>query len=216
MTIGLIGKKLGMTRVFNAAGKVIPVTALQVGPCPVLQIKRKETDGYTAVQIGYDPLPARKVNKVTAGHFKKSGVAPTRRIREFRLPDVGEFELGKALDVSVFVVGEKVDVCGVSKGRGHAGAVKRHHTKGGPESHGSMYGRLPGSMGASSFPSRVWKGKTLSGHMGAERSTTINLEVVKVDVENNVILVRGAVPGHNRGYVTIRKSVRKAQRAARG
>lgn len=214
--MGLIGKKIGMTRIFNQAGQVIPVTAIQVGPCPVLQIKRKETDGYTAIQLGFDPKPERKVNKPEAGHFKKSGVAPTRVVREFRVDDVEGIELGKPLDASVFTVGERVDVTGVSKGRGFAGPVKRHHTKGGPESHGQMYGRRPGSMGASSFPSRVWKGKTLGGHMGAERATALNLEVVKVDVENNIILVRGAAPGHATGYLTIRKSSKAARRAARG
>lgn len=214
--IGLIGKKIGMTRLFDEAGAVIPVTVIQVGPCPILQIKRQATDGYAAVQLGFDPKPEKKTTKAEIGHLKKSNSKPVRVIREFRTENLDSLEVGAALGADVFAVGELVDVTGVNKGRGFASPVKRHHTKGGPESHGSMYHRRVGSMGGSSDPSRVWKGKKLAGHMGAKRITAPNLRVVRVDKEKNLLVLRGCIPGHNNSYVTISKSKKTARRAARG
>jgi large subunit ribosomal protein L3 len=212
MTIGLLGKKLGMTRVYDEAGAFIPVTVIQAGPCPILQIKCKEKDGYSALQLGFDPKAERKVTRPLLGHFKRAGVAPVYLVREFRTEDLGEFSLGQALDLKVFDIGEKVDITGISKGRGFAGFQKRHHSSRGPESHGSMYHRRSGSMGASADPSHVFKGKPGAGHMGAARSTVQNLKVVRVDKEKNLLLVRGSIPGNNNGYVIIRKSVKLGQK----
>lgn len=214
MTIGLLGKKLGMTRIFDETGNVIPVTVIQAGPCPILQIKSKEKDGYSALQLGYEAKPERNVTKPMAGHFKRAGVAPVRMIREFRTEELDGYTLGQSLDLSLFDVGEKVDVSGISKGRGFAGVQKRCHSSRGPETHGSMYHRRAGSQGASADPSHTWKGKSAPGHMGAERSTMQNLEVVRVDKEKNLLLVRGSVPGHNEGFVIIRKSVKLARKKA--
>jgi large subunit ribosomal protein L3 len=215
MALGLIGKKIGMTQIFDEAGMVIPVTVLQLGPCPIIQVKRKATDGYTAIQIGYGDKPERLVNKPELGHFKKANLSPSRLVREIRIDEVDGYEVGKSIAVDIFEVGEKVDVIGVSKGKGFAGPTKRHHSKGGPESHGSMYHRRPGSMGASSDPSHVWKGKKAAGRMGGERVTTQNLRVVKVDADRNVVFLRGAVPGHVNGFVMVAKSKKAARRAAR-
>lgn len=212
--LGLIGKKIGMTRLFNDAGEVVPVTVIQAGPCPVVQVKRKETDGYTALQIGFEEKNPKNVNKPDAARFAKAGVKPLKVVKEFRVDDVADYAAGAVVSVEVFTVGDTVDVSGNSKGRGHASPVKRHHTKGGPESHGQMYGRRPGSNGASSFPSRVWKGKGLGGHMGAERATAQGLKVVKIDAENNLIVVRGNIPGHINGYVTVSKCKKAAQQVA--
>jgi large subunit ribosomal protein L3 len=214
VTLGLIGKKVGMTRLYDEAGSIIPVTVIQAGPCPILQIKRKETDGYTALQVGYDKKPERKANKPELGHFKKSGADPVRVVREFRTENLDGFEVGGQIDVSIFEVGEKVDVIGTSKGRGFASPIKRHHLSRGPETHGSMYHRRVGSMGGSSDPSRVWKGKRLAGHMGAARATLQNLRVVRVDKKNNLIVVRGGIPGHINGYVMIAKSRKVANKRA--
>lgn len=209
MSEGIIGKKIGMTRLFGKDGEVIHVTVLQAGPCPVVQVKRPATDGYSAVQLGYDPLPERLVNKPTAGHFKRAGVGATRVLREFRLDDASGYEVGKTVGVDLFSEGELVRVVGTSKGKGTQGPQKRWHSKGGCESHGSMYsGKRPGSMGSSSFPSRVFKGKGLAGHMGDARVTTLNLKVVRVDPERNLLIVRGSVPGPNEGYVTISRGGR--------
>ncbi len=220
MSLGLIGKKIGMTRLFSEAGSVIPVTIVQAGPCPVLQVKRQATDGYTAIQLGFDSKEERKATKAEIGHFKKSGGSPLRMVREFRTEDVEPFPVGGKVDVGIFEVGEKVDVTGVSKGRGFASLIKRWSTTRGPETHGSMYHRRPGSMGGSSDPSRSWKGKHLSGHMGSERCTAQNLKVVRVDKDKNLLALCGAVPGFNGGYVLISKSLkdakRKAARAAKG
>ncbi|MEN6626862.1 MAG: 50S ribosomal protein L3 [Candidatus Sumerlaeia bacterium] len=211
--IGILGKKLGMTRIYDAAGTVIPVTVIQAGPCPVLQIKNVERDGYNALQLGFDPIPERKANKPMTGHFKRAGATPQRLVREVRIDSLDGFSLGQQLDLSLFAVGEKVDVIGVSKGRGFAGPMKRHHSSRGPETHGSMYHRRAGSVGASADPSRVLKGKHMAGHMGAEQVTAQNLVVVRMDPSNNLLVVRGSVPGHNNGYVMIRK---KRSRAAAG
>ena len=214
MTIGLLGKKLGMTRIHDEAGTVIPVTVIEAGPCPILQIKNKETDGYSAVQLGFDPQPERRMNKPMAGHFKRAGMGPVRFIREFRLEDMDGVSLGQTLDLSLFEIGEKVDVVGISKGRGFAGAQKKHHSSRGPESHGSMYHRRPGSLGASASPSHVFRGKKTPGHMGAARVSAQNLTVVHLDKEKNLLVLRGSIPGHNKGYLIIRKSIKVARKQA--
>ena len=213
MTLGLLGKKLGMTRVYDDAGTMIPVTVILAGPCPILQVKNREKDGYAALQLGFEAKPERLVNKPMTGHFKKAGAAPTRLIREFRTEDLDGYQTGQTLDLGIFEVGEKVDVIGISKGRGFTGPMKRHHSSRGPETHGSMYHRRTGSLGQSSDPSRVYKGMPMAGHMGAARSTVQNLKVVVLDKEKNLLLVRGSIPGCNDGYVMIRKSIKAARRA---
>lgn len=214
--IGIIGKKIGMTRLFDENGKVIPVTVVQAGPCPVLQVKRSaEKDAYSAVQLGFERIPERKCNKPMAGHFKRAGSEPLRVVREFRVDDPENYAPGSSVDVSIFKPGDKVDVVGTSRGRGFAGAMKRHHSSRGPETHGSMYHRRPGSLGQSADPSHVYKGKPVPGRMGAERVTTQNVMVFKVDAEKHLILLRGAVPGHNNNYVTIARSLKAARKAAR-
>lgn len=215
MTMGLLGKKIGMTRIFDDAGNIVPVTVIQAGPCPVLQVKREATDGYTALQLGFETKREKNTTKPLLGHFKKAGTAPLRFVREIRIEDVDGFEVGKAVEVDIFEVGEKVDVIGVSKGRGFAGPMKRHHSSRGPESHGSMYHRRPGSMGSSADPSHVFKGKKLAGHMGAERVTTQNVKVVGIDKDKNLLLLNGSVPGHNNAFVMISKSKKVARKAAR-
>ena len=214
VTLGIIGKKIGMTRIYNETGGVIPVTVVHAGPCPILQIKRKETDGYTAIQVGYEKKPEKKATKAEMGHFKKSNSAPLRMVREFRIESLDGYEVGGAIDVNIFKPGDRVDLIGISKGRGFASAIKRHHLSRGPETHGSMYHRRVGSMGASSDPSRVFKGKKLAGHMGDERVTIQNVKVVKIDPKNNLIVLRGAVPGHANQYVMVAKSRKVANKAA--
>lgn len=215
MTMGLLGKKIGMTRIFDEAGNIVPVTVVQAGPCPVLQVKREATDGYTALQLGFEGKREKRTPKPMQGHFKKAGTSPLRFVREVRIDDVEGFEVGKAVEVDIFEVGEKVDVVGVSKGRGFAGPMKRHHSSRGPETHGSMYHRRPGSMGSSADPSHVFKGKKLAGHMGAERVTTQNMKVVGIDKDKNLLLLNGSVPGHNNAFVMISKSKKVARKAAR-
>jgi large subunit ribosomal protein L3 len=208
MVTGLIGKKVGMTQLFAADGTVSPATVLKAGPCVVVQTKTVETDGYEAVQLGYVEAKPTKENKPTTGHFKKAGVPPTRVRREVRLKAGGEpAKPGDQVNVSLFAEGERVDVIGTSRGKGFQGVVKRHHFKGGRMSHGSMFHRAPGSIGASSYPSRVVKGMRMGGHMGDDRVTVRNLKVLKIDAENNLLLVEGAVPGGPNSYVTIRKAV---------
>ena len=211
MQKGLIGKKLGMTQLFDANGKVIPVTVLEIGPCAVTQIKTVEKDGYAAVQLGYGDVKPARVNKPMTGHFAKSGAAPKKVLREFRLADCSGFEAGQVLKADLFTVGEKVDVCGTGKGKGYAGAIKRWNFGRLKETHGSgPVVRHQGSMGACSDPSRVFKGKKMAGHLGSERVTVQNLEVVRVDAENNLIAVKGAVPGAKGGTVVITDAVKKA------
>jgi large subunit ribosomal protein L3 len=208
MVTGLIGKKVGMTQVFAADGTVSPVTVLKAGPCVVVQAKTAQTDGYESVQIGLVEDRPLKANKATAGHFKKAGVPPTRVIREVKLKAGGEpVKAGDQVNVSMFADGERIDVIGTSRGKGFQGVVKRHHFRGGRATHGSMFHRAPGSIGASSFPSRVVKGMRMAGHMGSDRVTVRNLKIVRVDAENNLLLVEGAVPGGPGGYVTIRKAI---------
>jgi large subunit ribosomal protein L3 len=208
MVTGLIGKKVGMTQLFAADGTVAPATVLKAGPCVVVQAKTVDNDGYEAVQLGFVEEKTTKENKPTTGHFKKAGVPATRVRREVKLKAGGDpLKAGDQVNVSVFAEGERVDVIGTSRGKGFQGVVKRHHFKGGRMSHGSMFHRAPGSIGASSFPSRVVKGMRMGGHMGHTRVTVRNLKVLKVDAENNLLLVEGAVPGGPNSYVTIRKAV---------
>jgi large subunit ribosomal protein L3 len=207
MVTGIIGKKVGMTQLFLEDGTLEPATVLQAGPCVVVQGKTAQTDGYEAVQLGF--VDGRyKANKPTAGHFRKANVPPTRVRREVGVAKGAEAPAaGAQVLVSIFNQGERVDVIGTSKGHGFQGVVKRHHFRGGDKSHGSMFHRAPGSIGASSYPSRVLPGMRMHGHMGVDRITVRNLKVLKVDAENNLLLVKGAVPGANGGYVVIRKAV---------
>jgi large subunit ribosomal protein L3 len=207
MVNGIIGKKLGMTQVFSDDGSVTPVTVIKAGPCVVVQKKTVNTDGYDAVQLGLvEDRPPRRVNKPTEGHFKRAGVPPTRVLREVRLGESDEVtNVGDKVLVDQFNQDDLVDIVGTSKGRGFAGFVKRHKFGGGRATHGSMFHRAPGSIGASAFPSRVIKGTRMAGHMGHERKTVKNVRVVAVDIENNLMMLRGAVPGPNGAYVLIKK-----------
>ena len=214
MSPGILGKKIGMTQVFRPDGQAVPVTLLKAGPCTVVQRKTPATDGYDAVQLGLvEFIKPRRINKPSTGHLKKAGVEGAKFLREFRLDrgntaGAGDLKTGDQILVSDFKPKDMVDVIGVSKGRGFAGVVKRHHFRGGEGSHGSMFHRAPGSIGASSFPSRVVPGMRMGGHMGDEQVTVRNLEVIDVDTEDNVLVVKGAVPGPNGGYVLVRRSKR--------
>ncbi len=210
MTFGILGKKLGMTQIFDKDGKMIPVTVIEAGPCYILQIKSREKDGYSAIQIGFDKKPKRKANKPEQGRFDKASVEPVRFIKEIKVhdDDLKQFSVGQALTVDVFKTGERVDVTGVSKGRGFQGAIKRFGITRGPMSHGSMYHRRPGSSGQSSTPSHVFKGKVMPGHLGNERCTILNLKVERTDKDRNILMLRGSVPGAMNGYLLVRKSVR--------
>ena len=208
MVTGLIGKKLGMTQIFASDGSVQPATVLKAGPCVVAQVKTVDGDGYEAVQLGFVDARPSKENKPTTGHFKKAGVPPTRIRREVRVKAGGEApKAGDTVNVSIFADGERVDIIGTSRGKGFQGVVKRHHFAGGRATHGSMFHRAPGSIGASSYPSRVVKGMRMAGHMGDRRVTVRNLRVIRVDAENNLLLVEGAVPGGPNSVVVIRKAV---------
>jgi large subunit ribosomal protein L3 len=208
MVNGILGKKIGMTRVFRADGECIPVTVLEAGPCIVVQRKTATTDGYEAAQLALvESRPRRRVPKAIQKHFAKAGAAPMRFVREFRLRNGGEdTKQGDSVKVDLFRPKDLVNVVGVSKGRGFAGVIKRHHFRGGDITHGSMFHRAPGSIGASAYPSRVLKGMRGAGHMGVDRVTVRNLEVIEVNAEENLILVKGAVPGPNGGYLMIEKS----------
>ena len=211
MQKGLIGKKIGMTQIFEENGKVIPVTVLEVGPCAVVQKKTAEKDGYDAVQLGFGDMKLNRVNKPMKGHFAKVDVAPKKVLREFRFADVSGMNTGDIIKADVFAAGEKVDVSGTSKGKGYAGSIKRWNFGRLKETHGSgPVVRHQGSMGACSDPSRVFKGKKMAGHLGSEKVTIQNLDVVKVDAENNLIAVKGAVPGARGGIVVITDAVKKA------
>ena len=209
MVTGIIGRKVGMTQLFAADGTVQPATVLKAGPCVVVQAKSAQTDGYQAVQIGLVEEKTPKVTKAIAGHYKRANVPPTRVRREVTLAQGAEAPKAgdQVLVGAVFAAGERVDVIGTSRGLGFQGVVKRHHFAGGAATHGSMFHRAPGSIGASSFPSRVQKGMRAAGHMGNKRVTTLNLKIVKVDVENNLLVVGGSVPGAAGGYVIIRKAI---------
>ena len=208
MTPGIIGKKIGMTQVFNAEGHVVPVTLVKAGPCVVTQRKTPTTDGYDAIQLGLvEFVKKSRVTKPAAGHLKKSGAEGVKYQREFRLrPGDGDYKVGDRVLAEEFKPQDKIDVMGMPKGRGYAGVVKRHHFRGGESTHGSMHHRAPGSIGGSSFPSRVFPGMRMSGRMGGERVTVRNLEVVQVDAEDNILMVKGAIPGPNGSYVMLRRA----------
>ncbi|MBI5190786.1 MAG: 50S ribosomal protein L3 [Nitrospirae bacterium] len=205
MITGIIGRKLGMTQVFLEDGRVMPVTVIEAGPCSVTQKKGVQTDGYDAVQLGFDEAREGRTNKPMSGHFKKSGTQAFKVLREFR-GDVSDMETGQKITVEMFAKGDKVDVVGTSKGKGFQGVMKRHNFVGGGATHGSMFHRAPGGIGSSAWPSRVWKNKRLPGHMGDARVTVKGLEVVDVRPQENVILVKGAVPGSPSGIVILNKA----------
>ena len=205
---GILGRKVGMTQIYVEDGTVIPVTVIKAGPCLVVQRKTADNDGYEAVQIGLVEEKPAKPNQPQAGHFKKAGVAPVRKVEEFRLDSGEELSAGDEIKASMFNEKDYVDVVGTSKGKGYQGVMKRHNFGGGRGSHGSMFHRAPGSIGSSAFPSRVFKGMRMAGRMGGERVTTKNLQIVKIDAEQNLIYVRGAVPGPKSGYVAIRRAKR--------
>ncbi|MBE6775141.1 MAG: 50S ribosomal protein L3 [Ruminococcaceae bacterium] len=211
MKKGLIGRKIGMTQVFDEKGNVIPVTVVELGPCAVVQKKTVENDGYNAVQLGFEDKKVTRTNKPMKGHFDKANVAPKKVLKEFRLEDDSALNVGDIIKADIFAAGEKVDVVGTSKGKGTAGAIKRWNFSRLKESHGTgPVARHAGSLGACSDPSRVFKGKKLAGHLGAERVTIQNLDVVKVDAENNLIAIKGAIPGPKKGIVMVVNSVKKA------
>jgi large subunit ribosomal protein L3 len=201
----LIGKKIGMTQIFAESGTLTPVSVIQAGPCPVVQVKTVEKDGYNAVQIGFDETRETLATSPMKGHYHRAKIAPHRLLREVRVDDASEFETGKNIDVTIFEGVDKVHVTGRSKGRGFAGTIKRHNFTSGPKAHGSKNIREPGSVGMCATPSRIFKGKRLPGRMGGDRTTTRNLKVVQVDAENNLLFVKGSVPGANNGFVLIRK-----------
>lgn len=213
MPKSIYGKKLQMTKYFTEEGREVSVTAIQAGPCPVVQVKSKDKDGYDAIQVGYEPYTRKKgLNKPLTGHFKKWGAEPMRHLREIRTGEGEQFKSGDALTVGQFTAGDWVDVTGTSKGKGFAGGMKRHGWRGGRGSHGSMFHRAPGSIGASSYPSRVIKGMRMAGRMGNDRVTIQGLQVVFVDSENHMLYVKGSVPGANGGLVLVRESI-KAKKA---
>jgi large subunit ribosomal protein L3 len=204
MTNGLLGKKLGMTQVYDGEGRLTPVTVIEAGPCRVSQVKTRERDGYEAVQLAWGETKERRVTRAVLGHLKAAQVPPSRRMKEFK--KLGEVQVGQVVKADLFRPGELVDVEGISKGKGFQGVIKRHHYNGGPETHGSMFHRAPGSIGSSAYPSRVWKNKTLPGHMGSERVTVQGLTVVEARPEENLLFISGAVPGPTGGAVIVRKS----------
>ena len=206
---GLVGRKIGMTQIFDETGLVIPVTVIDVASNVVTQIKTKETDGYSAVQVGYEDVKEKTLNKPQKGHLDRAGVTPKRTLREFRVEGTGEFTVGQELKADLFEIGDRVDASGISKGKGFQGNIKRHNQAKGPMSHGSRYHRGPGAMAAAASPGKVFKGKKLPGQMGNKKTTVKNLEVVKVDVERNLLIVKGAVPGPRKGLVTISESTKQ-------
>lgn len=200
----IFGKKIGMTQIFSGEGQLIPVTIIEAGPCRVVQTKTKENDGYEAFQIGFDEMKKEKnVTKGRLGHFKKASLPPFRLLKEVKMDGL---KVGDNITVEIFNKGDKVSISGISKGKGFQGVMKRHNYKGGPGSHGSMFNRAPGSIGASSFPSRVWKNKGLPGHMGSEKVTIKNMVVIEIKKEQNLLLIKGSVPGANGGYLMIRSA----------
>lgn len=207
---GILGKKVGMTQIFAENGDVIPVTVIEAGPCVVLQKKTTETDGYTAVQLGFDDVKKSRIIKPAEGHAKKAGATPKRYIREIRNVNVEEYEVGQEVKADLFQTGEKVDITGISKGKGFAGSIKRHNHSRGPMAHGSRYHRGPGSLGAVDA-ARVFKGHKLPGRMGTDCVTIQNLEVVRIDTERNLILVKGSVPGPKESFVTIKNTIKSGK-----
>ena len=211
MKKAILATKVGMTQIFNEDGVLTPVTVLQAGPCVVTQVKTVENDGYSAVQVGFADKREKLVNKPMKGQFDKAGVSYKRFVREFRFEDAESYEVAQEIKADIFVAGEKVDATAISKGKGFQGAIKRHGQSRGPMAHGSKYHRHAGSNGACSDPSRVFKGKKMAGHMGNKKVTVQNLEIVKVDAENNLLLVKGAVPGPKKSLVTIKETVKSAK-----
>ena len=207
---GILGKKLGMTQIFTEAGNVVPVTVVEAGPVVVTQIKTTEKEGYNAVQVGFQDAKEKSLNKPQKGHLAAANVLK-KHLKEFRMDSVEEFTVGQEIKADIFAAGEMIDVTGTSKGKGFQGPIKRHGQSRGPESHGSRYHRRPGSMGACSFPGRVFKNKKLAGHMGSVTVTVQNLEVVRVDAEKNLILVKGAIPGAKGSIVTIKEAVKASK-----
>lgn len=205
---GILGKKIGMTNVFSSDGRLVPVTVVQVGPCVVTQVKTLENDGYTALQLGFDEKPVERLNKPIAGHLKKACDKGFRVLREFRTENVEDVALGTVVNVDMFTVGEKVTVSGITKGRGFQGTIKRHGFSRGPETHGNRNHRKPGSIGNSAWPAKVIKGKRMPGHMGVDRETVKNLTIVDIKPEDNLLLVKGAVPGPKTGILEVRKAVK--------
>ena len=211
MKKAIIGRKVGMTQIFDEKGNVIPVTVIEAGPCSVVQVKTVETDGYDAVQLGFGTVKDKKINKPEKGHFTKVKVTPTKHLREFRVDDVSNVKVGDEIKADVFTAGETVDIQGTTKGKGFQGVIKRHGQSRGPMGHGSMYHRRPGSMGSTSTPGRVFKGKKLPGHMGCLTVTIQNLKVVRVDLDKNCILVKGSVPGNKGAILKIKSAVKAAK-----
>jgi large subunit ribosomal protein L3 len=200
--VGILGRKLGMTQIFMEDGEACPVTVVEAGPCCVVQVKTADNDGYDAVKVGFLEVKEKKLRRPEAGVYKKAGVKPYKMLKEF---PVGGLKVGEFITVEKFAKGDRVSVSGISKGKGFQGVMKRHHFAGGPGSHGSMFNRAPGSIGASSYPSRVWKNQKMPGHMGSEKITVKNVEVVEVRAEQNLLLIRGAVPGAKGSFVEIKK-----------
>ena len=207
---GILGKKLGMTQIFTEEGIVVPVTVVEAGPNVVTQVKTVEKDGYNAIQVGFEDAKEKSLNKPQKGHLAAANVLK-KHLKEFRVDAVEEFTVGQEIKADLFAAGEKIDVTGTSKGKGFQGPIKRHGQSRGPESHGSRYHRRPGSMGACSFPGRVFKNKKLAGHMGSVKVTVQNLEVVRIDAEKNLILVKGAIPGAKGSVVTIKEAVKASK-----
>ena len=207
---GILGKKIGMTQIFTEVGEVVPVTVVEAGPNVVTQVKTVEKDGYNAIQVGFEDAKEKSLNKPQKGHLAAANVLK-KHLKEFRVDAVEEFTVGQEIKADLFAAGEKIDVTGTSKGKGFQGPIKRHGQSRGPESHGSRYHRRPGSMGACSFPGRVFKNKKLAGHMGSVKVTVQNLEVVRVDADKNLILVKGAIPGPKGSMVTIKEAVKSSK-----
>ena len=211
MKKGLIGRKIGMTQIFDEKGNVIPVTVIEAGPCVVAQVKTVETDGYNAIQLGFGEVKDKHINKPEAGHFAKAKLANKKHLREFRLEDISNYKVGDEVKLDIFEAGERIDVQGTSKGKGFQGVIKRHGQHRGPMGHGSMYHRRPGSMGSTSTPGRVFKGKKLPGHMGKVTVTIQNLDVVRVDTDKNVLLVKGSVPGPKGAILKVKSTVKASK-----
>ena len=211
MKKGIIGKKIGMTQIFDEKGNVIPVTVIEATPNVVAQVKTVETDGYNSIQLGYGEVKDKHINKPEKGHFTKAGLAAKKHLREFRVEDVENYKVGDEVKADIFEAGEKIDVQGTTKGKGFQGVIKRHGQHRGPMGHGSMYHRRPGSMGSTSTPGRVFKGKKLPGHMGRVTVTIQNLDVVRVDMDKNVILVKGSVPGAKGAILKIKSAVKASK-----
>ena len=211
MKKGIIGKKIGMTQIFDEKGNVIPVTVIEATPNVVAQVKTVETDGYNSIQLGYGEVKDKHINKPEKGHFAKAGLTAKKHLREFRVEDVANYKVGDEVKADIFEAGEKIDVQGTTKGKGFQGVIKRHGQHRGPMGHGSMYHRRPGSMGSTSTPGRVFKGKKLPGHMGRVTVTIQNLDVVRVDMDKNVILVKGSVPGAKGAILKIKSAVKASK-----